>query len=138
MRRRVKGFTLIEVMIVVVIVAILAAVALPSYQQYIRKAVRAAAQGFMLQMASKEEQFILDQRSYTGTIGTGGLALSAPSETDGKYLFTIALTGNDCNGTALVAPSYVITATVQNGPQQVDGDLCLDKVGNKTPIDKWR
>lgn len=137
MRKCSGGFTLIEVMIVVVVVAVLAAVALPSYSQYMRKAHRAQAQGFMLAMANKEEQFILDQRAYTVTIGSGGLALQEPSETVDKYDFVITITGNDCSGVALALPSYVITATAKNA-QLSDGNLCLDKVGNRTPLDKWK
>lgn len=49
------GFTLVELMIVVVIVSVLAAVALSGYSQYTRKAHRAQAQGFMLAMANKQE-----------------------------------------------------------------------------------
>lgn len=139
MKKDSGGFTLIELMIVVVIVAVLAAVALPGYSQYMRKAHRAQAQGFMLAIANKEEQFILDQRAYTTTIGSGGLGLTQPEETVGKYTFAvgIAATDADCSGTALVPPSYVITATATNS-QLVDGNLCLDKIGNRTPLDKWK
>lgn len=142
MTKNSAGFTLIELMIVVVVVAVLAAVALPSYSQYIRKAHRAQAQGFMLAIANKEEQFILDQRAYTAVTagfssGSNVLALQQPSETVDNYDFVVVITGNDCSGTALVTPSYVITATAKNA-QLVDGNLCLDKIGNRTPLDKWK
>ena len=101
MHKKSTGFTLIELMIVVVVVAVLAAVALPSYSQYMRKAHRAQAQGFMLALANKEEQFILDQRAYTTTIGSGGLGLTQPEETVGKFTIDVgnAATDSDCSGT---------------------------------------
>ena len=51
-----QGFTLIELMIVVAIVAILAAVAIPSYQQYVVKSNRSAAQSHLLSVDNKQEQ----------------------------------------------------------------------------------
>ena len=55
-RNRVRGFTLIELMIAVAIIGILVAVAYPSYQGQVRKANRAAAQQFMLDVAMREQQ----------------------------------------------------------------------------------
>ena len=62
------GFSLIELMIAVVIVGVLAAVAFPSYQNYIVKSNRAAAQAFMVDAASREKQYLLDARSYKDTV----------------------------------------------------------------------
>ena len=72
-----KGFTLIELMIVVVVIAILASVAWPSYQAYIKRSRRSDAQSLMLLISSKEQQVMLDRRQYTDLTGTGGLGLSA-------------------------------------------------------------
>ena len=120
------GFTLIEVMVVVVIVAILAAIALPSYQDSVRKAARRAAQGFMLDIASREQQFFLDNRAFTDKFDNTGLRLSAPSETNDRYAFGIDLTVP-----AGPPPCFTITATAQNA-QTVDGPLTLDCRGAKT------
>ena len=126
MQKRVQGFTLIEVMIVVVIIGILTMVAYPSYQQHVIKTNRSVAQQFMLMISNKQEQYLLDNRSYTTTIGSGGLGLTQPSETNGKYTFSVALTPKP----------YVITATAI-GTQASDGNLTLDSEGTKSPSGKW-
>jgi len=128
-KRRRRGFTLIEVMITMAIVGVLAAIAYPSYQQYVRRAARSAAQSFMLTIAAKQEQYMLDARTYTTTIGTGGLVLTAPAETIGKYTFSVTTAAGP-------PPTYAITATAA-GTQAVDGNLGLTSDGVKTPAAKW-
>lgn len=59
-----SGFTLIEIMIVVAIIAILASIAYPSYQDYVKRAKRAEAQSKALEMANKQEEYLLITRSY--------------------------------------------------------------------------
>ena len=58
------GFTLIELMIVVVIIAVLAAIALPAYQQYARETKRADAHSAMLRIAALQEKFFSDNNFY--------------------------------------------------------------------------
>ena len=134
--RGLRGFTMIEVLIVVAIVAILVTVALPSYSNVTVKVNRSAAAQFMMDVANREEQYVLDQRAYTATIGTGGLGLPVPKDVAANYTFTAAVTGNDCTGVALSGPGYVITAT-PTGSQVKDGSLCLDSRNNRTPAAKW-
>jgi type IV pilus assembly protein PilE len=133
---RARGFTLVELMITVAIVAILVSIALPSYSNVMLKLNRTAAANFMMDIANREEQITLDQRGYTATIGTGGLGLSATSDVATNYSFAVALTGNDCAGNSVSGPAYVITATAI-GAQASDGNLCLDSRNNKTPAAKW-
>ncbi len=122
----IAGFTLIELMITVAIIGILVAVALPSYQNFIRKGNRSAAQGFMLDIANRQQQYFLDQRLFTATVGTGGLGMVPPAETNGRYTFSV--------NTSLPAgppPCFTVTATAVGG-QTADGNLTLDCKGSKT------
>ena len=99
-----KGFTLIEVMIVVGIVAILSAIAIPSYTDYIRRARITEATSTLASMRVKFEQFFQDNRTYAG-------ACTVP-----PAVSVAMLPGNTANFTfacppGLNATNYTITAT---------------------------
>jgi type IV pilus assembly protein PilE len=116
-------------MITVAIIGILSAIAYPSYTQYIIKSNRAAAQSFMLTVASKEEQYMLDARIYAADITTLGYTTSAiPSDVSKNYNVTV--TANN----AATPPSYTVTAT-PTGSQLSRDTLCatltLDQAGTK-------
>lgn len=144
---RSAGITLIELMVVVVIIAILAAVAIPSYRDYIIRGNRSAAQQFILTIANRQEQFRLDARSYASLIGAGagGLGLTAPPELATRYTFSMTNDAAYPNAT-----TYTITATpVAGSAQERDlyepigstnlvGPLTLDNLGTKAPADKWK
>ena len=83
--RRMSGFTLIELMITVVIVAILTAIAYPSYVDHVRRATRSQGQQYLMDLAQRQEQVFLDQRAYTDVISPGGLNLPLPPDLAGKY-----------------------------------------------------
>ncbi len=123
-----KGFTLIEMLIAVVIVGILAAIALPSYQQQVIRANRSAAQSQMMEIANREQQYLLANRSYASKTILA-VSYTLPSEVSSKYTYGITV------GSA-AAPSYVITFT-PTGTQTSDGVLTLSSEGVKTPTSKW-
>jgi type IV pilus assembly protein PilE len=126
--KSINGFTLIEMVIVVTLVALLASMAVSSYQSSYTKTRRSAAQQFMMQIANKQEQYFLDARSYTTTVGTGGLGLAVPAEVSPYYTVTIT--------TTTTPPAFTVTASPQAG-QASDGTLVLNSDGSKTPTEKW-
>ena len=128
MKTRRGGFTLIELMITVAVIGILAAVAYPSYQSYLVKSNRRAAQAFMMDVSNKQKQFLIDSRSYAATVAA--LGMSAPPEVDNHYVVTI--------GTAASPPAFTVTATPKaSSPQANDGTLTLSDTGAKGPAGKW-
>lgn len=123
-----QGFSLIELMVAVVIIGILAAVGMPSYQSYLVKGNRAAAQAFMMDVSSREKQYLLDARTYAADLAT--LGASAPSDVSKHYgSITIAVSA--------APPAFTITATPTSSQQSADGALTLDSSGNKGPLGKW-
>lgn len=134
-----RGFTLIEVIIAVAIVGILAGVALPSYRNQVIRSNRSATQGYMMNLANRQEQFLLDARQYLcGPIG-GPCAgpnniitlVPPPAEVTSNYNITVV-----ANNVA-TPPTFLVTATAI-GSQVSDGNLTIDQAGNKTPPAKWK
>lgn len=127
MLQRQNGFSLIELMIAVVVVAVLAAVAYPSYQEHLRKSRRASAQAFMMEVANRQQQYLLDARNYAvGSTALTTLNLTTPTDVSAHY--TVAVTPT----APTTPPSYTITATPSSTVQTSDGALTLDYQGNKT------
>ncbi len=129
MGRSAKGFTLIEVMIVVAIISILSAVALPAYSKYLVRAKRVAAQSSMLDLANREEQFLLANRGYASLATLEANGFTTPADVAANYSYDVVL------GTG-PSPSYVITLTA-TGAQAGDGNLALTSGGVKTPANRW-
>ena len=140
--KRVRGFTLLEVMIVCVIVGVLAAIALPAYQNQVHKGNRSAAQQFMLDVATKEQQILMDSRRYVAVTDTSyfgnkpsdtnaGVGIAAPASTTGKYTFVVTA-DNTVN-----PPTFLITATAASG-EAVDAasaQITIDQTGLRNYLD---
>ena len=107
------GYTLIELLIAMVIAGILAAVAYPSYVQHAVKARRVAAESFMLELASRQEQYMLDARRYADSWAT--LGATTPAEVASYY--TVETSGS--NG--VTPPTYTVTATPIGSQLSQDG-----------------
>lgn len=127
-----RGFSLIEVMVVVAIVGLLAVIGYPSYQGHIRKGARASAQAEMMKIADRQAQYLLDARTYA--VGPGALtALNISLPTDVSVKYTVTITAADGTDTPSTPPSYTIRATPVTGNAQVpDGELTLTHAGMKT------
>lgn len=112
-KNRSRAFTLIEIMIVIVIVGVLAAIALPSYQEYVRKTARVDAYNAILDIANRQEDYFLDEKDYATGIGSAAGELNVSTTTDsGKYTLTTSMNAGP-------PPFYTITA-VPTGMQAKD------------------
>ena len=102
MRKHMRGVTLMELMIVVVIIGILAAIAYPNYRQYAARAKRNEAKAALLQIATLQERFYLQNNTYTTDMTDLGFALASNNKSDtGSYNINVgAATPNDVNATA--------------------------------------
>lgn len=108
--QRTAGFTLVELMIAVVIIAILAAVALPTYRDSVRAAHRADARNALISAQLAQEKYRSNHSTY-GAMGDLGLATSSES---GYYTIAVASSSST---------AYVMTATPAAGTAQA-GDSC--------------
>ena len=118
-RNRARGFTLIEIAIVVMIVGILATIAYPSYQDQMRKSRRSDAKNALMDAVNRQEQYVLDHNGYTDDMTDLGYSADpAPSE-EGYY--SIAAETDDCVSAGVRCRTYTLTATpVAAKPQAAD------------------
>jgi type IV pilus assembly protein PilE len=131
MSKKLQGFTLIELMIAVAIIGILTAIALPSYQESVRKSRRADGKAALLGLANAMERRFTEANSYKGAAGTSAV----PTDTGTPYIYTAdSGTANYYNLNIFAAgdSSYEIRAEPKNG-QSSDkcGKLTLTHLGVK-------
>jgi type IV pilus assembly protein PilE len=125
-----RGFTLLEVTIVGAIIAILTIVALPSYDSQRRKAVRASAESHLMDIASRQQQYLFDSRAYAADLTA--LNMTTPSDVATNYTITVAALAGP-------PPTFTVTATPK-GTQVKDlggAALTINNAGAKTPAGAW-
>jgi type IV pilus assembly protein PilE len=124
-----RGFTLIELMIAVAIVAIVAMIAIPSYTAQMVKGRRSSAEAVLMDIAQREQQYLLDVRGYAYSAAT--LNTTIPVDVSTYYTITFP---NPVAG----PPNFTAVATPIAGTAQA-GDVVLkiDNTGAKTPANLW-
>jgi type IV pilus assembly protein PilE len=132
-RRTLAGFTLIELMITVVVVAVLAAIAIPAYTTSIRKSRRTEARNALLDLAGREERFMAVNNTYSLAASDLGYAVF-PSPTSNSY-YTITVTQVQA-GAATSAPYFLALASPVAGNGQDKDTSCqsfmVDSTGAQT------
>jgi len=140
----IRGFSLIELMVVVAIVALLVALALPGYRQFVRKSQRGEAQQMMMNHANLEEIWRANNNTYADETG-----IAVPVHADGRFNFFIRATASsppvaaECAHTDPTAIAYTVVACAQ-GDQANDQDqgvscarMSLDQANTKLPAQCW-
>jgi len=132
MTKRTQGFTLIELLVVIAIIGIIAAFAIPSYQQQVLKAGRSEGHAALNQLAAIQERHYANNNRY-GSAAEINLTTVFPSSQTEKGKYSIAL--------ELDAPGFIITATAIGS--QAKDTLCptltINNIGEKGPnIDCWK
>jgi type IV pilus assembly protein PilE len=126
--RRIAGFTLIELMVVITIASILLAIAVPSYTSQMRKSRRTEARTALLDLAAREERFFSTNSAYTILPANLGYAGNFPMPVGSSY-YQINVTTNP------TATSFSATATPINA-QAADATQCgtftIDNTGQQT------
>lgn len=128
--RRSRGFTLLELMITVAVIAVIASVGYPMYTSQATRAKRAEGRNALMDAAAREERKYSDTNKYTDVIGSGGLGFSDPSQcsTAGtqtetcKYTLTAAVSNNNQQFTLTATPTFADTDC---------GALVINQAGQK-------
>lgn len=120
---RSKGFTLIELMIVMVIIGIITAIAYPSYLNHLQKSRRVDAQTALLELAQYMERYYTTNGTYVGAV----LPFTASPKDDATKYYNLSVTG-------LAANAYTLSGAPTSS-QTTDscGTLTLSQTGAKTP-----
>jgi type IV pilus assembly protein PilE len=122
-----RGFTLVELVMVIAIVGILMAIAIPSYNNSTTKARRVDGQTALMDVMVRQERFYTENNTYTTDLANLPAQAASP---EGHYTITAAACG------AGIDSCVILTAT-PGAAQADDGALTLNSRGQKLPADKW-
>jgi type IV pilus assembly protein PilE len=132
-RSALGGFTLIELMITVAVVAILATIAVTSYSSQIQKSRRTDARSAVLDLAGREEKLFSTTNAYSNdafTLGYASVAATPWPINIGSQYYSVTVTSPDLTQPAGTQPNYLVTATAING--QVADTQCTSLSVNQT------
>lgn len=136
---RERGFTLIEILVVIVIVALLAAVALPGYRSFILKTKRSLGKSELLAVAARQEQFFVNNKQYATSLATLGYVANPYSiNSEAEHVLTSA---TDKIYTIKLSSASTTAYTLQAVPQGKQakdttcGTLQLTSSGEKSMVD---
>lgn len=123
MSLKLSGFTLIELMITVAILAIVAAVAIPSYTSYVDRGKRAEARTALLDIAARQERYYSNNRQYTNQLSE--LNISSSTSENGYYTLSVTASGSN-------KQDFDATAAPSGWTDDKCGTLGIDEIGAKT------
>ncbi len=106
--QRQRGFTLMELMIVVVIVGILSGVAFPAYKAYVDRAKRTEGKAFLMEIAARQERYYFDNNSYATSAVNLGYATTTPKSDESHYSLTNPIAAG---GSGSITTSYLLKIT---------------------------
>lgn len=134
-KKRAHGFSLVELMVVVAIIGILLAIAVPNYRDYIRNARKSAATATLAEIASREGQYLVNARQYfelkaDGTTVPAGVRVTVPDDVKTYYVVTAL------PDTSVTPVTFVVSAVPIAGMGQESlGTLQLNSDG--TRVGNW-
>ena len=128
------GFTLVELMIAVAVIAILAAFAYPSYTRHMARSHRSEAQGYLMRVAQRQQQYFLDSRDFASEATIFGVE-PVPAQVAEQYVVTIR------PALPTTPPTFTVTATPRAGSLQAayrEPVLSIAQDGTKSPSGVWQ